>query len=247
METSAHPDAPPEPSGRLRDLAHAERPQERLLAKGPRALSDSELLALLLRSGSARKDVLAVSRDIIAEAGSLAGLLDWSQEDFARREGIGPVKAVQLLAVCEISRRILSIDPLSRPLLDTPELIFKYFQPLLTGLPVEKFFTCCLNRKNRLIRACEVTSGTAQTTPAHPREVFRDAVRLGASAVVAVHNHPSGDPAPSQADLKVTRALREAGRTLDILLLDHVIIGHPAHDPTGRGWFSFASAGLLGT
>jgi DNA repair protein RadC len=103
----------------------------------------------------------------------------------------------------------------------------------------------CLNRKNRLIKQVEITSGTATSSLAHPREVFRAAIRHGATAVVCVHNHPSGDPAPSAADVQVTRQLREAAKAVDIDLLDHVIVGRPAADPQGRGYYSFREAGVL--
>jgi DNA repair protein RadC len=181
----------------------------------------------------------------VAEAGSLAGLITWKEADFERRKGIGRVKAVQLIAVMEIARRVLSQQAGITPQLNRADLIAGYFLPVVQGLQVEKFWVVCLNRKNRLIKRIEVTSGTATAALAHPREVFREAVREAAAAVVCVHNHPSGDPAPSAADIQVTRQLREAARTLDIQLLDHVIVGQPAADPNGTGYYSFRSAGLL--
>jgi DNA repair protein RadC len=110
---------------------------------------------------------------------------------------------------------------------------------------VEKFWVLCLNRKNRLLKQVEITSGTATSSLAHPREVFRAAIRHGATAVVCVHNHPSGDPAPSAADVQVTRQLREAAKAVDIDLLDHVIVGRKSVDPAGVGYYSFRDAGLL--
>ncbi len=113
------------------------------------------------------------------------------------------------------------------------------------GLLVEKFWVLCLNRKNRLIKQVEITSGTANSSLVHPREVFREAIRHGASAVICAHNHPSGDPAPSAPDIQVTRQLREAAVTVDITLVDHVILGLPAADPSGLGYYSFRTGGMI--
>lgn len=233
------------PQLRLKDLAVNDRPQERLARLGATALSDTELLAMLLRSGQRGLNVIALSQNLIAEAGSLAGLLRWNEKDFRKVKGIGPVKSLQLLAVMEIARRVLAADGGAEPLLNRPELIVAHFRPLVTGLMIEKFWTLCLNRKNRLIKLVEVTSGTATASLAHPREVYREAIQQGATAVVCVHNHPSGDPAPSAADIQVTRQLREAARTVDIELLDHVIVGTTVADPQGRGYYSFREAGLI--
>jgi len=235
----------PYASPRLRDLAVNERPQERLERLGPGALSDAELLAMLLRSGSRDMDVMAVARQLINDAGSLAGLVRWGETDFSKQKGVGKVKALQLIAVMEIARRVVDQQGGPQPVLNTPELIFAHFRALAASLEVEKFWVLCLNRKNVLIKRVEVTSGTASASLVHPREVFREAIRLGALSIVAVHNHPSGDPSPSSADLQVTRQLREASRTVGIDLLDHVIVGQPSADPRGFGFYSFHEAGLL--
>lgn len=236
---------PAYPAPRVRDLAVSERPQERLERLGPRALSDAELLAMLLRSGQKGLNVLSISQRLITEAGSLAALTRWREADFRRIKGIGRVKALQLITVMEIARRVLETPGDASPLLNRPEAVFAQFRALATGLAVEKFWVLCLNRKNRLIRQVELTSGTATSSLAHPREVFREAVHHGAASVVCVHNHPSGDPAPSAADVQVTRQLRDAARALDIELLDHVIVGQAATDPAGKGYFSFREAGLI--
>lgn len=233
------------PTPRIKDLAVGERPQERLEKLGPGALSDSELLAMLLRSGQKGLSVVGMSQQLITEAGTLAGLTRWREADFRKIKGIGRIKALQLITVMEIARRVLGVEQGESPLLNRPELILTHFRPQITGLAVEKFWVLCLNRKNRLIRQVEITSGTATSSLAHPREVFREAVHHGAAAVVCVHNHPSGDPSPSAADVQVTRQLREAARALDIDLLDHVIVGHPAADPRGRGYYSFRESGVI--
>ena len=226
-------------------MAAGERPQERLERHGAGALSDTELLAMLLRSGTRGQDVMTLTTRLLAEAGSLAGLLTWRETEFRQLKGIGPVKAAQLVTVMEIVRRVVRQQAVDAPLLNRADVILAHFQPLIFGLEIEKFWVLCLNRKNRLLRRVEITSGTATSTLAHPREVYREAIREGATSVVCVHNHPSGDPAPSAADLSVTRQLREAARAVDIELVDHVIIGRPGADPLGRGYYSFREAGLI--
>ena len=222
-----------------------ERPQERLEKFGAAALSDTELLAMILRSGTPGQDVLTLSSRLIGEAGSLAGLLAWRNEDFRRLKGIGKVKALQLLTIMEVARRVAGQQTGDEPLLNRADLVATYLQPIVTGLSVEKFYVLCLNRRNRLIKRVEVSSGSATAALAHPREVFRAAVRESATAIVCAHNHPSGDPSPSAPDLNVTRLLREAARTVDIQLIDHVIVGRITADPLGRGYYSFRDAGLI--
>jgi DNA repair protein RadC len=230
---------------RVKDLAVGERPQERLEKLGAGALSDSELLAMLLRSGSKGHNVLAIAQQLIAEAGSLAALVRWVDTDFRRLKGIGRVKALQLVTVMEVARRVLATSDEATAVFNRPELVLQHFQAQIAGLAVEKFWVLCLNRKNRLLKQVEITSGTATSSLAHPREVLREAVRHGACALVCVHNHPSGDPAPSAADLQVTRQLREAAKAVDIPLLDHVVVGRSSADPRGLGYYSFREAGLL--
>jgi DNA repair protein RadC len=226
-------------------MVASERPQERLEKYGAEALSDREILAMILRSGPRGTDVLTLSGQLINQAGSLSSLLRWSAEDFKRVHGIGTVKALQLLAVMSFAKRILNEDSDQEPLFDSPEVVARYFRTLIAGLEIEKFWVLCLNRKNRLLRCVESTSGTATNSLVHPREVFREAIRLSASAIIAVHNHPSGDPAPSRADIKVTQQLGEAARVVGIDLLDHIIIGQKGKDPQGIGYYSFNEAGLI--
>jgi DNA repair protein RadC len=235
----------PYPPLRIQELAAGERPQERLEKLGPGALSDAELLAMLLRTGSRGHDVLSVAQRLIAEGGSLAAMTRWTEADFRRLTGIGHVKALQLMTVMEIASRVLAQSAEVEPVLNRPELIYQHFRRQIIGLQIEKFWVLCLNRKNRLIRQVEITSGTATSSLAHPREVFREAIRHGATAVVCAHNHPSGDPAPSAADIQVTRQLRDAAKAVDIDLLDHLVVGIVAADPHGRGYYSFREAGLI--
>jgi DNA repair protein RadC len=233
------------PANRIRVLPAGERPQERLERLGAGALSDAELLAMLLRSGTRGQDVLTLSSRLLSEAGSLSGLLAWHEADFRGLKGIGRVKSLQLVAAMEVARRAIHLQPQESPVLNRADLIAAHFEPVASGLDVEKFWVLCLNRRNRLRKRVEVSSGTATAALAHPREVFRAAIREGAAAVVCAHNHPSGDPSPSAADIQLTRQLREAASAVDIPLLDHVIIGRRGADPLGRGYYSFREAGLL--
>lgn len=230
---------------RLRQTVVGERPQERLERLGATVLSDIELLALLLRSGTRGHDVLSLSAALISEAGSLGSLVAWEPSEFQRLKGIGKVKALQLCAIMELARRVVRQQAEESPVLNRADRVRDFLTPLASGLQVEKFWVLCLNRKNRLQKCVEITSGTATAALAHPREVFRVAIRESASAVVCAHNHPSGDPTPSAPDLQVTRQLREAAHAVQIELMDHVIIGREGADPAGRGYFSFREASLL--
>jgi len=232
-------------TNRLQTLAAGDRPQERLQRHGAAALSDSELLAMLLRSGTKGHDVLTLSSRLIVEAGSLAGLIQWREADFKKLKGIGRVKALQLITVMEVARRVLAHAGHQTPLIDSSDKAVEFLRSYAHGQLVEKFWVLSLNRKNRLIKCTEITSGTANSTLAHPREVFREAIKESASAILCAHNHPSGDPTPSSADIKMTRQLRDASQAVDIALLDHVIIGQPLADPGGLGYYSFREAGLI--
>jgi DNA repair protein RadC len=230
-------------SMKLHQLDASVRPQERLESLGAHALSDIELLAMLIRKGSKNRDVLEVSTSLIAQAGSLAKLTQWSVEDFCAVHGLGKIKALQLKAVMEIANRVF-IAKLEEPeKLDDSNKVYDYFRPIVTGLEVEKFWMVALNRKNSLIKNTEVTSGTVSGSLIHPRECFREAIKLNASSVIFVHNHPSGDPTPSSADIHITRRLSEAGKVLDIEVLDHLVIGQVSED--SGAYYSFADSGLL--
>lgn len=237
--------SPSLPTNRLQTLASGDRPQERLQKHGAGALSDSELLAMLLRSGTKGHDVLTLSNRLISEAGSLAGLIKWSEADFKKLKGIGRIKALQLITVMEVARRVLAQAGPLTPTIDSADKAVDFLRPLTHGLEVEKFFVLALNRKNRLIKCIEITSGTVSSSLAHPREVFREAIKESASAIICAHNHPSGDPTPSSADIRITRQIREASVPIDITLLDHVVLGQPSIDPSGVGYYSFREAGLI--
>ena len=232
-------------SAPLSQLARSERPQERLEKIGPQSLSDAELLATLLRTGRPGMNILHLCQELLAESGSLSGLMRFDASDFQRFYGVGKVKSLQLVALMEMARRIVSCQLEVKPILDTPEKVFRWLHPRTQGLDVERFWVLCLNRKNRLIHDLSISSGTATASLVHPREVFRAAIRHAATAIICAHNHPSGDPSPSGADINVTRQLHRAAEAVQIDLLDHIIIGHIPHDPHGRGFYSFVEGGII--
>ena len=229
----------------LKDLPPEERPQERLERLGPRPLSDRELLAILLRSGTAKFDVLTLADRIISEAGSLAGLVRWDISDFRKILGIGKIKALQLSVFTEIAKRIAEGNRLNNLILDDPQKVWNLLHLEAISESVEKVWVLCLDRKNRVLRKEKISSGTATGSLVHPREVFRPAIRWGASAIILAHNHPSGDPSPSTSDLEVTRKISVAAKQLDIDFHDHVIIGEPSNSPTGCGYYSFSDNSLI--
>lgn len=229
----------------MADMVASERPQERLERLGATALSDRELLAMILRSGPRGVDVLQMSGQLLQAAGSLAALLRWSAEDFMQIRGIGRVKSLQLLAVMQFAKRILEEEDSGETVFHSPDQVARHFHPIVVGKEVEHFWVLCLDRKNRLLRRVEVTKGTATSCLVHSREVFREAIKVSATAIIAAHNHPSGDPGPSRADVQVTRQLREAAKVIGIELSDHVIVGQRSKDPRGIGYYSFNDAGLV--
>ena len=200
---------------------------------------------MLIRSGNAKRDVLAIADDIINQSDSLFGLLKWDASDFQRIQGIGKIKALQLSTQIEIAKRMMQSKRSSQIFLDEPQKVWDYLYPEVRADTVEKVWVLCLDRKNKLIRAEPITSGTASGSLVHPREVFRPAIRHGASAIILAHNHPSGDPTPSSADLKVTKKILEASKAVDLSMLDHVIIGEPDACPQSQGFYSFSDGGLL--
>jgi DNA repair protein RadC len=225
---------------RIKDMLASERPQERLEELGADALSEAELISIILRTG--HKGII-----ILQKAGSLDKLLNWNREDFLEIHGIGSVKAAQLVTMMELTKRLIRSwdEAASTESFDTPERVALYFRTRIAGLEVEKFWVLSLDRKNRLIRDKAVTSGTVTSSLVHPREVFREAIKNNATAIIAVHNHPSGDPTPSQADIHVTRQLNQAAQILQIDFLDHIILGRREIDPLKQGFYSFNDAGLI--
>ena len=224
----------------------AESPAARLEHFGKEAVSDSELLAVLLQGSSSPADSVSLASRVLAEAGSLANLLTFQPAQLRRIPGVTSLKALQLVAAAELGRRALANPRHATPILNRAEAIAAYMTPITASLEVERFYVLCLNRKNRLLKLVTLTSGTVTAALANVREVLRAAILENACAFVCVHNHPSGDPAPSSADIQITRMIRDGARPCDIEFLDHIIVGNAAHDPRAKGYYSFRDAGLLG-
>ena len=227
---------------RIREMPEDERPREKLAAHGASALSDAELIAILLRTGRIGANAIDVARDLLKRHGSLRELSRCGVEELAKASGIGFAKAVQLAAAFDLGNR-LAREPLANRKIDSPELVDQLVGGEMRMLRKEEMRVILLDTRYRLIRVEEVSSGTVNESIAHPREIFRPAVIASAYAVIVVHNHPSGDPSPSQADHSLTRRLAEAAELMQIKLLDHLIIGAQANN--GPGYFSFKEAGVL--
>ena len=203
-----------------------ERPRERALNQGIDALSDSELLALILRTGSGNEDVLSLARRLLREHDGLLGLANADIELLMAGHGVGPAKAAELSAAFELGRRLATAARGERPVLRDPEAVMDYCGPLMSALPHEEFWCLPLDPRSRLIgRPRTISQGDVDGTDAGPRAFFRSCLQCGATSAIALHNHPTGDPSPSQADRHVTKALAAAGKLLDIELVDHLIIG----------------------
>jgi DNA repair protein RadC len=209
----------------MRELALNDRPREKLLAHGAMALGDNELVALVLGSGHGRFDALAVANELLAVRDGVHGLCRSSAGELANCRGIGPARAAQLLAAIELGRRTLTHAPRTRVQLLTPRDTVAYLMPTFGGRPVEQFGVVLLDTKYRVLRTTVLAVGTLNTTVVQPRDVFREAALGSAAAIVAFHNHPSGDPSPSPDDVELTRRLVAAGVLMGVDLVDHVILG----------------------
>jgi DNA repair protein RadC len=210
---------------RIKDMAAKDRPRERLVLEGADALSNAELIAILLRTGLKGYSAIHIAQQLLAKFGTLDGLARAPLEELRQVKGVGRDKAVTLKAAFTLARKMAAEMRAEAPLLDTPERIADLLREESRPQDVEQFRVVLLNTRRRLIGLETISQGTLDTLLVHPREVFKRAIAANASAVVLVHNHPSGDPAPSEADIKVTRDLIRAGQLLKIEVLDHVIIG----------------------
>jgi DNA repair protein RadC len=211
---------------RLKDQPLSERPRERLVERGPDALTHAELIAILLRTGLKGANAVEIGRQLLQKFGTLQSLAQTSVDDLRSVKGIGRDKAVTLVAAFALGRAMAKDLQRESPVLDNPEAIVQLLREQNLVKNVETFQVLLLNTRRRLIRVVnEISDGTLDTILVHPREVFRSAIAANAAAIVLVHNHPSGDPTPSEADIKVTRDLIRAGQLLKIEVLDHVIIG----------------------
>jgi DNA repair protein RadC len=210
---------------RIKDIPAAERPRERLAANGADALGNSELIAILLRTGLQGKSALVIGQELLAKFQTLDRLSQASVKELCTVKGIGRDKAVTLRAAFTLARRMAAEIRTESPLMNQPEQVANLLREEARGYDVEHFLVLLLNTRHRLIRVEPISQGTLDAIHVHAREVFKHAISANASAIVLVHNHPSGDPTPSEADIKVTRDLIRAGQLLKIEVLDHVILG----------------------
>jgi len=208
----------------MRDLPEAARPRERLWRDGPGALSETELLAIILRTGSKEGSALDLARYLLGAFGGLAGISQTALEELSVIKGMGPAKAAQVAAALELGRRV-GEGSVQRPAVNTPEDAARLVMGRMRRLDREEFRVILLDTKNRVIQVETVAVGALNTSGVQPREVFKNAIRRSAAAVILVHNHPSGDPTPSREDVALTQRLIQAGGLVGIEILDHLIIG----------------------
>lgn len=209
----------------IREMPTEERPRERLIERGADALRNAELIAILLHTGLKGVSAVQVAEQLLSRFSTLDNLSRASISELRQIKGIGRDKAIALQSAFTLARRMAQEIRREQPILETPEQIAELLREETRVLEVECFHVLLLNTRRRLIRDERISQGTLDSTLVHPREVFKHAITSNASAVVLVHNHPSGDPTPSEADIKVTRDLIRAGRLLKIDVMDHVILG----------------------
>jgi len=221
---------------KIKDLPKIERPREKLIAKGAENLKDSELLAILLRTGKAGKNVIEIASQILSKY-SKKRLLQMTYDDLSKISGIDSAKATTLLAAFELSKRALEVNDTNLPVIsDAKDAVAQLSD--MRDLKKEHFVVLYLNAKNQLVHKETISMGTLNANLVHPREVFEPALKYSAAQIIAAHNHPSGDPKPSEDDLEVTKRLTEAGKMMGIELMDHVIVSKNSH-------FSFKEEKLL--
>ena len=221
---------------KIKDLPKIERPREKLVAKGAENLKDSELLAILLRTGKAGKNVIEIASQILTKH-SKKRLLQMTYQDLVKIGGIDSAKATTLLAAFELAKRALEVNDTNLPTISTPKDVVAQLTDLRHNKK-EHFIALYLNARNQLVYKETISMGTLNANLVHPREVFEPALKHSAAGIMVAHNHPSGDPKPSEDDLEITKRLLEAGKMMGVELLDHVIIATSNH-------FSFKEERLM--
>jgi DNA repair protein RadC len=208
----------------MKDLATHDRPREKLERGGPQMLGDNELLALLIGHGTRHVAALAVANRLLVAANGIHGLTRLHRDEMVGVPGIGAAVTARIMAGIELGRRTLTVSPAARPRLATPREVAQFLLPQFGAYPVERFGLLLLDARFRVIRAQLLSSGSRDASLVHPREVFREATLAAASAIVLFHNHPSGDAAPSEEDIALTRRMVKAGHLMGIEVVDHVIL-----------------------
>ncbi|MFA6569881.1 MAG: DNA repair protein RadC [Bacteroidota bacterium] len=222
----------------IRNWRQDERPRERLATHGSESLSDAELLAILISSGTKGFSALDAGRDLLEKYSSLSNLASCDLSELKKTKGLGPAKAVKLVAAFEIAKRVKAEPFSSKKNIRTPADIANYYIPKFHGEKKEKFYTLLLSSANKIIREVQVSEGTLNGSTVHAREVFKIAISESAASIILMHNHPSGSPEPSPEDIGITKQLVEAGNIVGIKVLDHLIIA-------GDSYTSFVQRGLL--
>jgi len=223
---------------RITDWPENERPREKLLDLGPEYLSDSELLAIMIRTGSRQQTAVDLSKTLLKQFGDIHQLATVDFRKFSQLKGIGMTKAVTLATCFEMARRIAALPNTQKTKITSPEIVFKKYGSLLSHLKKEIFMVLLLNSANILMKDYKISEGTLNASLVHPREVFQPAILDLAASILLLHNHPSGEVQPSQEDKNITQRLVQSGKLLDIPVLDHIIIGESAY-------FSFKEEGIL--
>jgi DNA repair protein RadC len=223
---------------RISDLLPDDRPRERLERSGPESLTTPELLAILFRTGTRGRNAVQVGDELFRHLGGLAGIVGASLDQLQAVPGIGRVKAIEVKAAFELAKRVAASGEEARPVIRSPDDVAKLMMAELRYETREHLMALILDARNQVRQTRRISSGTLTESLVHPREVYLEAVRFSAAAIVLVHNHPSGDPSPSPEDIATTRRIYEAGKIMGIDLLDHIIIGD------GR-WTSLKQSGLM--
>lgn len=205
--------------------SNEDRPRERMMNVGAEALSNAELIAILIRTGTKKLTALDLAHQLIQQAGTLRGLLEFSLNELRQIKGIGPAKAIELKAAIELGRRIMRLEKSSNFVVRRPQDVASFVMDELRFLTKEHFVCLFLNVKNHVIGKTTLSIGTINASLVHPREVFQSAIKAGAASIICAHNHPSGDPTPSIEDIQLTSRLVQAGGIIGIDILDHIIIG----------------------
>ena len=221
----------------IREWAESDRPREKLLLKGKHSLSDAELLAILMGSGTLNESAVDLAKRILRDSNdNLIELSKLGVNELTKFKGVGEVKALSIIAAMELGKRRRGAEALEKKKITNSKNVFEYFSSILGDNTYEAFYILLLNRANRIIREVQISEGGFSGTVADPKKIFKIALEHGASSIILCHNHPSGNIQPSDADIKLTQKLKSAGEMLDLPVIDHIIIGE-------ENYYSFADEG----